>query len=101
MGNHYHSHSGIHHHSLHPLDPNPYYVHVPILKAMGASPVDSPPENPASPVSGQPKATISSHAGPGIFAPFGTSPNDYLYESLHDRFPLFGPDTYGPAAIRS
>ncbi|KAK4143182.1 carbohydrate-binding module family 21 protein [Dichotomopilus funicola] len=101
LSNPYHSYGGAPHHSVHPLGPSPYFVHVPILKAMGASPVDSPSENPASPVSGQPNTKVSSHAVPGIFAPFGTSPNDYLYECPHDRFPFYGPETYGPAAIKS
>jgi hypothetical protein len=105
LGNYYHSHSGTQHHSLHPLhpsDPNPYFGHVPVLRAIGGSPAESPLERTGSSTPSQ----IGAHpARPqtmaGNLAPLaGTSPNEYLYQQSHDRFPFSGPETYAAAAIR-
>jgi hypothetical protein len=89
-GNYYHSHSGTQHHSLHPQDQNPYFSH-PILRAVGASPAESPLGQTPSSAAGQAN-------GLAHFA--GTSPNEYLYQRSPDRFPFYGPETYAPAAIR-
>ncbi|KXX77951.1 Protein phosphatase 1 regulatory subunit 3B [Madurella mycetomatis] len=115
MGNYYHSHSGIQHHSLHPNDPNPYFQHFPTFKTMGASPVESPldhfsPQQAGSPLTGQSQSPNSSqavsHSSPphslaGNFAQLaGTSSNEYPYQHLHDRFPFSSTETYASAAIR-
>jgi hypothetical protein len=102
LGNYYHSHSGTQHHSLHPQDQNPYFGHVPLLRAIGGSPAESPLERTGSST----PSRIGAHpAQPqtvaGNLAPLaGTSPNEYLYQHSHDRFPFSGPDTYAPAVIR-
>lgn len=109
MGNYYHSHSGTQHHSLHPNDSNPYFQHFPVFRAIGASPVESPlnafsPQRTASPLAAQPRTPAGHSPQPhtlaGNFAPFaGTSPNEYPYQRVHDRFPFSGPETYAAAAI--
>ena len=115
MGNYRHSHSGTQHHSLYHRDPNPYFQHIPPFATMGASPAESPLmgfpiKRTPSPVknqaavqatSGQQTGYSSSPSMVGNFVPFaGTSPNDYSYQHLHDRFPFSGTDAHSATAIR-
>lgn len=109
MGNYHHAHSGTQHHSLHPKDPNPYFQ-MPTFMAIGASPVESPImgypaqriESVISTSSGQAttSAAQSDHSS-GKFAPFaGTSPNEYSYQHVPERFPFFGAEAHTATAIR-
>ncbi|KAK3368323.1 putative phosphatase regulatory subunit-domain-containing protein [Podospora didyma] len=107
IGNYNHSHSGIQHHSLHPKDPNPYFHHATTFIPIGASPSESPlksftPQRAGSPLAGQSgQAAGKSPSSLGVFAPFaGTSPNEYPYQHLHDRFPFSGADAHSATAIR-
>jgi hypothetical protein len=110
MGNYHHSHSGIQHHSLHPIDPNPYFQHIP-LRAIGGSPAESPfshfsSQRTGSPLTGLSQSPVSGQSvghspSPKSFVePTGSSPKDYAYQHLHDRFPFSGTETYSAAAIR-
>lgn len=103
------------HHTLHPKDPNPYFQHSPTL-SMAASPVASPLKNPveriSSPLAGQPRnpapvsapspaRSVSPASMVGSFPPFaGTSPNDFAFASMQDRFPFSGTDAHTATAIR-
>lgn len=114
MGNYHHSHSGTQHHSLHPKDPNPYFQHASFVP-IGASPSESPlrtfsPQNVSSPL-GQPRIAPSPPQVPGRSSPpapsvgnhvhfAGTSPNEYPYQPMHDRFPFSGTDAHAATAIR-
>ncbi|GAB1319886.1 Phosphatase regulatory subunit-domain-containing protein [Madurella fahalii] len=115
MGNYYHSHSGTQHHSLHPNDPNSYFQHLPVFRAMGASPVESSldhfsPQRTGIPMTGQSQSpgsgqavghSSSPHSLAGNFAQLaGTSPNEYPYQHILDRFPFSSTETYASAAIR-
>ncbi|KAK4223059.1 putative phosphatase regulatory subunit-domain-containing protein [Podospora fimiseda] len=117
MGNYRHAHSGTQHHSLYHRDPNPYFQHIPSsFGPMGASPAESPimgfpvkrspspAKNQAAvqPATGQQNGfSSSSPPTAGNFAPFaGTSPNEYSYQHMHDRFPFSGADAHSSTAIR-
>ncbi|KAK0717480.1 putative phosphatase regulatory subunit-domain-containing protein [Lasiosphaeria miniovina] len=110
MGNYHHSHSGIQHHSLHPLDPNPYFHHATSFIPIGASPSESPLTSFSSQRTGSPLTTQSGQVAGrssspatlvGSFGPFaGTSPNEYPYQHLHDRFPFSSADAHSATAIR-
>jgi hypothetical protein len=108
MGNYHHSHSGTQHHSLHPKDPNPYFQQLPTFVAMGASPAESPiigfPTQRAENTTVAPAPTGSGQKNDrssGTFAPFaGTSPNEYPYQHMPDRFPFFGAEAHAATAIR-
>ncbi|KAK4150471.1 carbohydrate-binding module family 21 protein [Chaetomidium leptoderma] len=101
-GNYHHSHSGTQHHSLHPQDANPFFSHVPMFGGMVASPAESPIEQTANSVAGRPAGQgAQPHSVAGNVGSFaGTSPNEYLYQRSHDRFPFYGSETYAAAAIR-
>lgn len=101
MGNYYHSHGGTQHHALRPQGANPYFAQDPFSRTMGASPAESPLEQPGGSAAGQTTGHVTGRqADAGKFAPFGTSPNEYLYQHSHDRFPFYGTDTYAAAPIR-
>ena len=106
---------GAMHHSLHQSirqNLNPYFQNAQML-AMGASPVESPLQNPSSMSSPRSMGTANSNTptagSPGSltgFAPLaGTLHSEYAYTSAvsaqhhHDRFP-FAPDAYSSTAIR-
>lgn len=100
--NYNHFHSGTQHHSLHPMDSNPYFQHG-AFAALGVSPSESPLQSiPASSVPGQaaersspPATSVSDYAH---FA--GTSSNEYPYQHFRGHFPFFGADAHSATAIR-
>ncbi|KAK0631118.1 putative phosphatase regulatory subunit-domain-containing protein [Bombardia bombarda] len=112
LGNYYHFHNGTQHHSLHPKDPNPYFQHMAPFMSMGVSPLESPlqgftPQIMGSPLVGQSQTPLTADrsASPvslvDNFTPLaGTSPNEYPYQPMHDRFPFFGTKAHGATAIR-
>ncbi|KAK0747247.1 putative phosphatase regulatory subunit-domain-containing protein [Apiosordaria backusii] len=103
MGNYHHSHSGTQHHSLHPKDPNPYFQQHSAFVAMGASPAESPIMGfPTQRTDGTMTAPGQKNDRPsGAFASFaGTSPNEYPYQHMPDRFPFFGAEAHSATAIR-
>jgi hypothetical protein len=117
MGNYQPSHHhGAQHHTLHPKDPNPYFQHGTTFMNIGASPSESPlstlaPQLLGSPLNGPSRTPTASGQSPnrssspavvGNFGPLAgtSSPHEYTYQHLHDRFPFFGPDAHTPTAIR-
>ncbi|KAK4118560.1 carbohydrate-binding module family 21 protein [Parathielavia appendiculata] len=106
MSNYYYSHSGTQYHSLLPPDHNPYFPRVPILRAMGESPAETPLERTGSSTSNPTPARVDvqpaqPHTDARDFASLaGTSPDAYLYQHTPDRFPFSGPETYSSAPIR-
>jgi len=110
MSNYYHSHSGTQHHSLHPNDPNPYFQHSGPFSPVGPSPSESPlkslsPQLTGNPLVGQSGQSIGRSSSPvttvGNFSPFAsTSPDEYTYQHMHDRFPFSGSEAHAATAIR-
>ncbi|KAH8898264.1 hypothetical protein GQ53DRAFT_413873 [Thozetella sp. PMI_491] len=111
------SHAGpAQHHSLYPQELNPYFhpSSAALGQIIGVSPSESPlrgfsPQtgsplsNPPRSASASSQATVrtSSPANMGSFQPFGgTSPNEFQYQHLQDRFPFSGTETHAAAAIR-
>lgn len=99
-GNYHHSHNTTQHHSLHPQDAASLFSHGSIF-TLGASPAESPLEQTGSPAPGRGPGQPSQPPTGARHSPFaGTSPNEYLYQHAHDRFPFYGPEAYSAAAIR-
>ncbi|KAH8902533.1 hypothetical protein BR93DRAFT_972599 [Coniochaeta sp. PMI_546] len=110
-----HHHHGAQHHSLHPRDPNPYFQYSSAALASVDSPAQSPimsvPGGRTAGSMGQPRGpsasgqtageSMSPASMVGGLAPFaGTSPNDFPYQHLYDRFPFSGAETHSATAIR-
>lgn len=109
IGSLHHLHTLQHRPAL-PQDPNPYFDHPALMTITAAAPVptisqqdwaSSQPRT-ASPASSQSTARPASpNSIAGSLAPFaGTSPLEFSYSHLQDRFPFTGPDAHAATAIR-
>jgi len=103
---------GAQHHSIHQRDPNPYFQYSSAVltsssptapattKSVPGSRASSQPRGPSAP--GQPVGdSIAVTSVVGGLPPFaGTSPNDFPYQHLYDRFPFSGAEAHSATAIR-